>query len=601
MNEIQFAVLPQFAAPWIQRLASTLLHFVWQGALIGALYAGVRLLLGRSRSAEFRYLLACAALLAMAIAPLATFAWLGATATVQSVMPVVGSLASSSVSTNESWLSPITAIPWRDNATSWIVLVWFSGVLLLFARHAGAWLVASRMRSLQVRPAPREWQNRLDRLGIRLRVARPTRLLISAAVQVPTVVGWLRPLVLVPVGALTGMAPELIEGLLAHELAHIRRYDYPVNLMQGIIEAALFYHPAVWWLSNHIRMERELCCDDIAAATCGDNLIYARALAELETYRPVRLNPALAANGGSLKDRIARLLGLSGSASPLCAPAPGASGSLAIAILAAVVLFTAVRSYAQPTIVAASSLPSFEVASIRPSDPDSQLKIDFAAGGRLIVTHATLRFLIKIAYDISDDQIAGGPGWMNSARFDVQGKPAVATAGDPQTMTKDQILLFHEPIRLRLQRLLADRFQLELRKESKPMPIFALVTAKNGPKMKRDSETGDAEMTTGSGRGILTAKRADMASLARFLSEGQTGRPVVDMTGLTGKFDFRLEWTPDPSLNGPMAPNVQQPVADPGGISIFTALQQQLGLRLDPRTGTSDYVVVTRAEMPSAN
>jgi uncharacterized protein (TIGR03435 family) len=267
------------------------------------------------------------------------------------------------------------------------------------------------------------------------------------------------------------------------------------------------------------------------------------------------------------------------------------------------VLAFATHGTAQIHLVAASSLPSFEVASIKPSDPDSQLKIDFAAGGRLVVTHATLRFLIKIAYDISDDQIAGGPGWMNSTRFDVQGKPAIAVAGDPGKMTKDEIVLFHEPSRLRLQRLLADRFQLELRKESKPMPVFALVAAKNGPKMKADSGPGDAELKTGSGRGVLTATHTNMAALARFLSEGQTGRPVMDMTGLTGKYDFRLEWTPDASLN-PLAPGAagsQQAPADAGGISIFTALQQQLGLRLEARTGASDYVIVTRAEPPSAN
>ena len=229
-----------------------------------------------------------------------------------------------------------------------------------------------------------------------------------------------------------------------------------------------------------------------------------------------------------------------------------------------------------------SAQPSFEVASIKPSDPDTQLKVDFAPAGRVIVTHATLRFLIKIAYDISDDQISGGPGWINSTRFDIIGKPPAAAGGNPET-------------HLRLQRLLADRFQLEMRKESKPMPIFALVTAKGGPKMKQDSSPGDAELKTGNGRGVLTATRVGMPTLAGFLSEGQTGRPVTDMTGLKGRFDFRLEWTPDSSLGAPAAP------VDPGGISIFTALQQQLGLRLDARTGASDYFIVTRAELPSAN
>jgi uncharacterized protein (TIGR03435 family) len=279
-----------------------------------------------------------------------------------------------------------------------------------------------------------------------------------------------------------------------------------------------------------------------------------------------------------------------------CAPEPVAIATLAIAGLVLVA-----RSHAQQPLVPASSLPAFEVASIKPSDPDSQLKIDFAAGGRLFVTHATLRFLIKIAYDVSDDQILGGPAWLNSKRFDVQGKPAAPTGGDPQNMTKDQILLFHEPIRLRLQRLLADRFQLELRKESKPMPIFALVPGKNGPKMMRSSSAGEPEISFA--HGILQAKRVDMATLARFLSEGQVGRPVVDVTGLSDKFDFRLEWAPDPALN-PLSAGAtgnQLPPADSGGISIFTALQQQMGLKLDASTSPADCVVVTRAELPSVN
>jgi len=105
------------------------------------------------------------------------------------------------------------------------------------------------------------------------------RLLISALVQVPTVIGWLRPVVLVPVGALSGLPAEYLEALLLHELAHVRRHDYLVNILQSVAEALLFYHPAVWWVSGHIRAERELCCDDVAVAVSGDALTYARALA----------------------------------------------------------------------------------------------------------------------------------------------------------------------------------------------------------------------------------------------------------------------------------------------------------------------------------
>src|SRR5947207_1326915 len=165
------------------------------------------------------------------------------------------------------------------------------------------------MRSAQVRPAPPEWQQALRHLGARIGISRPVRLLVSAVVQVPTVVGWIRPVVLMPIGALTGLPSEQVEALLLHELTHIRRHDYLVNILQGIAEALLFYHPAVWWVSGHIRTERELCCDDLAVSVSGDALTYARALAQLESYRPAHFGATVAANGGSLSDRIARLLG----------------------------------------------------------------------------------------------------------------------------------------------------------------------------------------------------------------------------------------------------------------------------------------------------
>ncbi len=170
-------------------------------------------------------------------------------------------------------------------------------------------------------------------------------------------------------------------------------------------------------------------------------------------------------------------------------------------------------------------------------------------------------------------------------------------------MSPDQILLFHRPVRLRLQRLLADRFQLELRRESVPMPIFALVVARGGPKkLTVTKSAGDPKLNAKFGNGVLNATGVDMAMLAKFLSEGQTGRPVVDMTGLKGNYDFHLEWTPDPSLNSlTAASGANQPTADAGGISIFTALQQQLGLKLEARTDAADRLVVVRAEQPSAN
>src|SRR5439155_21398489 len=166
----------------------------------------------------------------------------------------------------------------------------------LWLRLMGSWIVAAGMRSTQARPAPPEWQTNVGKLASRIGLSRPGRLLVSAVVQVPTVVGWIRPVVLMPIGALTGLPSEQVEALLLHELTHIRRHDYLVNILQGFAEALLFYHPAVWWVSSQIRIERELCCDDAAVSASGDVLTYARALAELESFRPAHLNAVIAAN-----------------------------------------------------------------------------------------------------------------------------------------------------------------------------------------------------------------------------------------------------------------------------------------------------------------
>ncbi len=599
---------PILMQPWVERLGWSLVHFLWQGSVIAALYALVRTLRGRNGTAGFRHALACAALFAMVVAPIVTFIVSGSPESPRPEGRISGAIVSFGAFGGYSgvdWLVPVTAGAlriWRYRTASWIALAWSIGVIAFCARLAGGCVLASRIRCSTL-PVPEEWARSFATLRQRLHIPPRVRLVVAPSVTVPVVVGWLRPIVLAPLYAFAGMERPLIEALFAHELAHILRRDYLVNLLQGVVEAVLFYHPAVWWISGHIRLERECCCDDIAATACGDTLVYVRALTELEAFRLPPPHPALAASGGSLTERIARLLGMKGipttssrmvSAGPVVAIA---------AVLLAVLLATTARGYSQISVVPAATLPAFEVASIRPSDPDSQLKIEFAAGGRLIVTHATLRFIIKIAYDIYDDQHTGGPSWIGDKRFDVQAMPAAASGGDPQTMTKEQILVFHEPIRLRLQRLLADRFQLGLRKDSKPMPVFALIVAAKGAKLKTDSSPGDMEMKTGSGRGVLTATRADMQALAHFLSEGQVGRPVEDMTGITGKVDFRLEWTPDPALN-PLSSNGAanpQTAPDSGGVSIFTALQNQLGLKLDPRTSPSDYLVVTRAELPSEN
>jgi VWFA-related protein len=271
---------------WVQRLSWTLLHFLWQGTVIAVVYAMLRSLLGRSLSAQGRYVLACAALMAMSVAPPLTFL----------LVPSAGGTGSWTISAAE-WQRLLPAV----------VALWLLGVLAFSIRLLGGWRFTARLRST-AHPAAAEWRQTLERIAAGVGARQPVRLLVSSLVDVPTVIGWLRPVILVPVEFFTGLPFEHVTALLAHELAHIRRHDYLASILQGIAESVLFYHPAVWWISEQIRSERELCCDDLAVAATGDVLAYARALAELESRQPVRLTPALAANGGSLVNRIRRLM-----------------------------------------------------------------------------------------------------------------------------------------------------------------------------------------------------------------------------------------------------------------------------------------------------
>jgi beta-lactamase regulating signal transducer with metallopeptidase domain len=283
---------------WVERLGWTLVYFIWQGAAIALLLAIARVWV---RSPRARHAAACVSLAAMTIAPAITFALL-------QPIGVARTDLAATVSPHVQWNVAVPAGVVSPGLLSWVVMVWMAGIAVLSVRLAVGWISAARVRTAQSRPAPPEWEQALARLALRMGITRRVRLLVSPRVDVPAVLGWLRPVVLAPVAALGGLPAEHMEALLAHELAHIRRHDYLINVLQGIVETVLFYHPAVWWVSLQIRDERELCCDDLAVAATSDVLTYARALAELEACRPSGVQTAIAANGGSLLQRIARLL-----------------------------------------------------------------------------------------------------------------------------------------------------------------------------------------------------------------------------------------------------------------------------------------------------
>ena len=298
--------------PLVQAIGWALLHLLWQGTLVAAILAATLALL-RRRSPNARYLVSCAALLLIVGLGIATAYRVYEPSVEAGFSPPVGSLKAAAPLSEDS--SPIVSVSAAFSYLAFIashlaqiVAVWLAGVLILSARLFAGWIGARRLARRGSRPASEQWQRSLYRIASTLRLWRPIELLESAAVEVPTVIGWLRPVVLLPIPSLSGLSTQQIEMVLAHELAHIRRHDFIVNLMQSVVETLLFYHPAVWWISQRIRIEREHCCDDMAVAVFGDPLQYARALTRFEELRLTAAQNVLAANGGSLLSRIRRLV-----------------------------------------------------------------------------------------------------------------------------------------------------------------------------------------------------------------------------------------------------------------------------------------------------
>lgn len=293
----------------IPLLGRALLHFVWQGALIGLLAALALQLLQGARP-QARYAVACLALLACVLAPTLHLAMM-----VIAAMP--GSQAVVATAPLQLALAaPVASLdlaPWPtqlEQAMPWVVSMWAAGACTLSLRMAMGLLWIQRLRALPQLPAHAAWQACLDALALRFGLRRHVSLRLVGALDTPASAGWWRPVVLLPTALLTRMPTDLIEALLAHELAHIRRHDYLVNLLQGVVEALLFYHPVTWWLSRRIRIEREHIADHIAAQVTGEPRRLALALSELSDFNRAHPTPHLvqAAHGGHLMSRIEQLV-----------------------------------------------------------------------------------------------------------------------------------------------------------------------------------------------------------------------------------------------------------------------------------------------------
>jgi GWxTD domain-containing protein len=284
-------------------LAATLLHSLWEGAGVALALA---IVLAISQSSRVRYAAACLAILGLLAGFGVTFyrlmpRQLSRPAAMPFSRPISSFVDDARVANSRTLWDASELRPW-------LAPFWLAGVLLFQLRCLVSWTAARRLRRIGVCGPSDEWIKRLDQLRARLRMTRPATLLESCFAEVPVVIGHLRPVILMPIGLLTGLPAGQIESILLHELAHIRRCDYLVNLIQTLLEGLLFYHPAVWWISSAIRAERENCCDDLVVLTRGNAHEYATALAALAEHRWTMRETAPAATGGNLVKRIRRLL-----------------------------------------------------------------------------------------------------------------------------------------------------------------------------------------------------------------------------------------------------------------------------------------------------
>ena len=610
---------------WMYVAGWVLVHFVWQGAAL-ALMTALTFHLSRHRSAAMRYAIACSALVMMLVAVSVTALFVEAPGA--SVKPASASMRHRAVERADVLL-PIemrhqptmaqTPLALRvEPLIPWIVPVWLTGVLILLGRTSAGWFRVRALHRLALTAVSSRWQATANGLARRVGLSRAIPIVELPQIDVPLVVGCLRPIVVLPIAAMSHLSVAQVEAILAHELAHVRRHDFAVNLMQTIAETLLFYHPAVWWLSARIRDEREHCCDDVAVAVCGDPFGYAAALTEIEVLRRGEISLAPAATGGSLLRRVQRILRADVSDD-------SRTSSLAMAVVVAGVVIAATF-----TVLAQDSSPTepavkFEVAAVRPNTSGSnQVSMGIQPGGRFTAVNMPLVMLIRSAYRLQETQLVGAPDWIRNERFDItakgEGEFASAVPGGPPARQQ-----------LMLRSLLEERFKLKVHPETREMPIYALVLARGSGKLgpQMSVSTTDCESKAGAhtgpppppppppppgvkpdircgmhrGFGQITGE-TQMRTLATALAE-IVQRSVIDRTGLSGNFNFDVKWTPDnlPQRPSGMLPNERIRVngveIDPNGPSIFTALQEQLWLKLESTRGPVEVLVLDHIERPT--
>jgi bla regulator protein BlaR1 len=544
--------------------------------------------------------------------------------------------------------APIQAAPTVAEASSfhaanvvWMLLgiVWFCGFAVFLMKWISGWRSASRMvANAELITLGREF-DALSHVQSRARVRVPVRLLLSPAGMEPGVFGIIRPVLLWPVGLSERLDHTQIEAIVAHEIEHVRRRDNLSCAVHAFVESIFWFHPLVRWMSTRLSEERERACDESVLHQNSRREAYAESILKVCAFC---VEPAAACvsgvSGADLKQRILRIMthrsGMALSFGRKCL-----LSLAAVTVIAAPIGFGVLHGQsasAGPSAdesASTANLPKYDVVSIKPvAADDGRLMIMFRPSG-VELKGIPVQMLLQQAFGVEKDRIVGAPDWVRSRHFDFEAKVTADDAAKMQKLKMQQRNAMMLPV-------LEDRFHLKYHHETRELPMYALVIAKGGPKLtesKPGDHMGDLEGRPRTPEAPLPPPGSPAANAkpdgapprtnrpaigegmrmtpGNFVARGGTidflrgalsnmlGRTVVDKTGLTGKYDYTLNWTPDEGMRPPIggaAPGGEPP-ADAGGPTLFTALQEQLGLKLESQKGKVDVIVIDHIDPPTEN
>ena len=504
-----------------------------------------------------------------------------------------------------------------------ILVIWFGGCAIHLLAWWGRWrCVAATVQAASPLEGGREL-DALRRLETTVGIRQPIAVVMSDTSLEPGVFGIFKPVLVWPRSIGERLADRQLEAILTHELCHVRRRDNLTMTLHMVVETAVWFHPLVWWLEKRLVDERERACDEEVVRLGYEPQVYAESI--IKTCEFYMESPVIVAGvtGSNLKKRVEAIMrGHAGQElKSWKKTALATAGVLTVAAPLMIGLRSAPPLRAQSSTTVDAVGPAFDVVSIKPNksgDPGLG-GLGFQPSGRFSATRVSARELIRVAYTqrpFEQPQLSDGPSWLDSERFDIEAK-AEGLPPIPE--------VFIGQMRLMLRSLLHERFRLAVHTETRELPIYALVIARGDGKtgqqlrhseidcaaLRKQSQNGAPSPKPEPGKGPpcsvgprpghLTANAVTMPEFANVLSPF-ADRVVIDRTGLRGGFDLLLTWTPSPGeYRGPGGDEPDSDRSTTDGPSIFTALQEQLGLKLESTRGPVDVLVINSVQRPSSD